>query len=85
MEHILEILIPGLFIGLPVAALLFFLIALIRFLVLRKKNGKAPDPSQSEALVRRKRLFIVSLVVFLVTEGLFLTFVIVMMKAIAMM
>ena len=71
--------VQGIFFGIPIAALLFFLISLYRFCNARKKNVS------KEEMKSRKMWLIVSSVILGVLAGVLLTLAILLYMAIAYM
>ena len=73
------------FLGIPVGATIFFIISLCRYLLLKNQLRQATECADSEELKRRKVLLIVSAVIFAVVLAVAVTFVALLILAVAYM
>ncbi len=79
MAYILQFLIYGLFFGLPLAAVIFFVVSLVRY-VRAKRSGA--DPQERK---KRRILLIVSSIIAGVLLAVVVGFIVLLMMAIAFM
>jgi len=81
----LGLLYSALFLGIPVAATIFFIVCLCRYLLLKNQLRQTPESVDGEKLKSGKILLIVSSVIFGVVMTVAFTFVILLVLAIAYM
>lgn len=73
------------FFGIPLAAILFFIISLFRYICAKIKNKKEPGSFGTEEMKKRKILLIVSSVIVGVLVAVVVAFVVMIYMAVAYM
>jgi len=77
--------VSALFYLIPAAALIFFVVSLIRYLHAKKKNKQTPDSFSPDQIKSRKLCLAVSSVIAGILAVVVLAFVVLIMMAIAFM
>ena len=70
------------FYGIPVAAIVFFVVSLCRFISAKSKNKKEPGIFSAEEIKNRKLLLIISLLIVGVLVAVVIAFIVVLSMAV---
>ena len=73
------------FFGIPLAAILFFIISLCRYISAKMKNKKEPCSFDTEEVNKRKKLLIISSVIVGVLAAVVVAFAVMLCMAVAYM